>query len=149
MKINNFKRVSKFILVGGTAAVVNLVLMAIFLEALHFKSYFLKNVANIISMEIGIIYAFICNRLWTWYDAPRKAGRQLLGQFLIFHLAVFAGVLLRIGLFAFFELYGLYYLLNVSFGIGIAAVLNFILYDRIVFKEYLSACGKYHKGGNK
>ena len=135
MKINDFKRVRKFILVGGTAAAVNLVLMALFVELLYFRSYFLKNVANVISMELSIVYAFICNRFWTWHDAERKKGKMFLVQFLFFNLAALLGVLIRFGLFAFFECYGLYYLINVALGIGVAAIIDFILYDKIVFRR--------------
>jgi putative flippase GtrA len=44
-------------------------------------------------------------------------------------------VLVRIGLFGLLEFYGLNYILNVCLGIGIAAIIDFILYDRIVFRR--------------
>lgn len=44
-------------------------------------------------------------------------------------------MLVRIGLFGLLELYGLNYILNVCLGIGTAAVIDFILYDRIVFRR--------------
>ena len=131
----DYKRIKKFILVGGSAAVVNLGLMALLVELFGFEGYFFKNLANLISMETSILYAFICNRIWTWYDAPKKEGKKLVGQFFLFNLAVLAGVLVRIGLFALFEFYGLFYLLNVTLGIGVAAILDFILYDKIVFRR--------------
>ena len=134
MKIE-YRRIQKFVVVGISAAAINLGSMVIFVELFGFEEYLLKNLANAISMEISIVCAFACNRLWTWYDAPKKTGKKLVGQFLIFNLAVLTGVLVRIGLFALFELYGLYYLINVCLGIGVAAVLDFILYDKIVFRR--------------
>ena len=134
MKIE-YKRVQKFFVVGVSAAVVNLGSMALFVELLDFEGYFSRNLANVISMELSIAYAFMCNRLWTWYDAPRKKRAQLLGQFFLFHLAALTGALVRIGLFALLDFCGLYYLFNVTLGIGVAAVIDFVLYDRIVFKR--------------
>ena len=130
-----FMRVQKFVVVGVSAAIVNLGSMALLVELLGFENYFLRNLANAMSMELSIVYAFMCNRLWTWHDAPRKKGTQLLWQLLLFHLAALTGALVRIGLFALLDFLGLYYLLNVTSGIGVAAVLDFVLYDRIVFKR--------------
>ncbi len=66
MKID-YKRVQKFVLVGGSAAVVNLGLMTFLVEYLGFDGYYLKNLANIISMEISIVYAFI----WLYPGFPK------------------------------------------------------------------------------
>jgi len=46
--------------------------MAALVELLGFEGYYLKNIANIISVELSILYAFVFNRLWTWNDAPKQ-----------------------------------------------------------------------------
>jgi putative flippase GtrA len=73
--------------------------------------------------------------LWTWKDVPKKQGKSLLGQFISFNLALLAGIVLRVILFAVFEKWGVFYLLNVAIGIGIAASVGFILYDKLVFRR--------------
>jgi dolichol-phosphate mannosyltransferase len=95
----------------------------------------LKNLANILSIEMSAVYNFSISRLWTWGDAPRKKGKSLVTQFISFNLALSAGIVLRIILFALFEQWGLFYLLDVAIGIGIAACIDFILYDKFVFKR--------------
>jgi dolichol-phosphate mannosyltransferase len=136
--MRNTKRIKKFLVIGSSAALVNFLLMIFFVEILEFKSYYLKNLANILSIEISIVYNFILQRAWTWKDAPRKEGGRLIAQFASFNLAALLGICIRIIVFAIFEKFGIFYLLNVALGIGIVATLDFILYDKIVFrrKEY-------------
>ena len=129
------ERIIKFLIVGCSAAVVNFLLITIFIELFGFKGYFLKNLANILAIEMSAVYNFSISRLWTWKDAPRKQGKSLVGQFISFNLALLTGIVLRIILFAIFEKWGLFYFLNVAIGIGIAACIDFILYDKFVFKR--------------
>jgi putative flippase GtrA len=125
----------KFLVVGCSAAVVNFLLITIFIELLGFKSYFLKNLANILAIEMSAVYNFSISRLWTWKDAPRKQGKSLVAQFISFNLVLLAGIVARVILFGMLEKWGLFYLLNVAIGIGIAACIDFILYDKFVFKR--------------
>ena len=78
------KRIKKFLIIGSSAALVNFFLMIFLVEALGFKSYYLINLANILSIEISIVYNFIFQRAWTWKDAPRKEGGGLIAQFIIY-----------------------------------------------------------------
>jgi putative flippase GtrA len=128
-------RIMKFLIVGFSAAAVNFLLITILIELLGFKGYFFKNLANILAIEMSAVYNFSISRLWTWKDAPRKRGKGMIGQFISFNLALLAGIVIRIILFAVLEKWGVFYLLNVGLGIGIAACINFILYDRFVFKR--------------
>jgi putative flippase GtrA len=132
------ERIIKFLIAGGSAALVNLLLITIFIELLGFKSYFLKNLANILAIEMSVVYLFSINRLWTWKDTPQKQGRSLLGQFFSFNLAYLAGIVIKVILFAVFEKLGVFYLLNVAIGMGLAAGLDFILCDKFVFKRGLT-----------
>ncbi len=129
------ERIIKFLIVGCSAAAVNFLLITILIELLGFKGYFLKNLANILAIEMSAIYNFSISRLWTWKDAPRKQGKSMIGQFISFNLALLAGIVLRIILFAVLEKWRVFYLLNVGLGIGIAACTDFVLYDRFVFKR--------------
>jgi putative flippase GtrA len=144
MKYN--ERIMRFLIVGSSAALVNFLLITIFIELFGFKTYFLKNLANILAIEMSAVYNFSISRIWTWKDAPRKQGKGLVGQFIYFNLALLAGIILRIVLFAILETWGVFYLLNVTIGIGIAASIDFILYDKFVFSRQSyqkELCGKY------
>ena len=129
------KRIKKFLIVGFSAAAVNFVLISIFIEILGFRSYLLKNLANILAIEMSAIYNFLISRGWTWKDAPRKQGKGLVAQFLSFNTALLTGIGIRVVLFPVLEKWGIFYLLNVAIGIGIAASIDFMLYDKFVFRR--------------
>jgi len=129
------ERIRKFLIVGSSAAIVNFLMISFFIEIIGFKSYFLKNLSNILAIEISAVYNFSISRLWTWKDAPRKQGKSLVAQFISFNLALLAGIVIRVISFAVFEKLGIFYLLNVAIGIGRAAIIDFILYDRLVFRR--------------
>lgn len=109
--------------------------MVVLVELFGFKTYFLKNLANILSIEISIIYNFMLSRAWTWNDTPLKKGGDLLGQCVSFHVANLSGLGIRIILFAFLDKLAVFYILNILLGIGVAALVGYLLYDRIVFKR--------------
>jgi len=129
------ERIRKFLVVGTSAAIVNFLFISFFIEIMGFKSYFLKNLANILAIEMSAVYNFSISRLWTWRDAPKKQGKSLFAQFVSFNLALLAGIVIRVIFFAVFEKWGIFYLLNVAIGIGIAAGIDFILYDKLVFRR--------------
>ena len=62
--MRNNKRIMKFLIVGCSAAVVNFLLITIFIELFRFKGYFLKNLANILAMEMSAVYNFSIGRFW-------------------------------------------------------------------------------------
>ena len=128
-------RIKRFLFAGLSAALVNLFFMVLFVEVFGFTTYILKNAANILSIEISILYHFIISRLWTWHDAPRKKGKNFLGQFISFHVVNITGMIIRVMAFAVLEKLGVFYIFNVTIGICLAAAVSFILYDRIVFKR--------------
>ena len=143
MKYN--ERIMKFLLVGSSAAAVNFLSITILIELLGFQSYSLKNVANILAIEISTLYNFSVSRLWTWGDAPRKQGKSLIAQFISYNLAALTGIAFRAILFPILEKCGVFYLFNVAIGIGLAATIDFILFDKLVFRRghQKEACEKY------
>lgn len=56
-------------------------------------------------------------------------------QFVSFNFAAVAGIFIRVIVFAILEKIGVFYLLSVAIGIGLAAIVDFILYDKIVFRR--------------
>jgi putative flippase GtrA len=129
------RKAKRFFIVGLVAALVNFLALAFFVEVLGFRTYLLKNAANLMAMEIAVIFHFFLSRHWTWQRIPRKKGRELLTQALSFHAAVFAGISLRTILFAVLEKWNVHYLLNGALGIGLVAIMNYVFFDRFIFRE--------------
>ena len=124
----------KFILVGGSAAILNLVLMFLLVDKLGFDNTSLKNLANILAVLISSIYAFSLHRSVTWGDLRENMVHNIPKQFSIFITNGFLAILLRFLLFYVFDLLGMYYLLNVSFGIALVACVNYVINHHLTFK---------------
>ena len=132
-------KLKRFLIIGTTAALLNLLLIYIMISILKFDSYVLRNISNILAMVVSMTFAFILNRCWTWRHIPYKTGGDLFTQYILYNSLTLIGLGFRALLFALLEYLGIFYLLNVSLGIGFAAIINFIMYDKHVFrKEQLS-----------
>jgi len=133
MQLN--ERLKRFIIVGSSAAIVNFAFMIFFVEALFFNTYLLKNIANLISIEVSVFFNYLLSRIWTWDDALKRKGKGLIAQFIYFNLVALTGIFVRLIIFAILDKLGVFYLVNVFCGIGIASILNFILYDKLIFER--------------
>ena len=125
----------KFLIVGGSAVALNLLLLYLMVRYLGLSTRLGENLANATSMELSIIYNFFMSRAITWADRPKESGRRLLIQMLKFHLAIGMTILFRLTLFPILQLFGVFYILNSVIGIAIAASINFVIYDTLVFKK--------------
>lgn len=134
MQDNKF-RILKFFISGSSAAIINFGLLYILVAYLQFNTRLLENVGNALSMEVSIIYNFILSRLWTWNDAKKEYGPKLIKQCILFHIAVGFSIVIRLIMFLILQLFGVHYLVNATVGIGTAATINYILYDRVVFRK--------------
>jgi putative flippase GtrA len=94
-----------------------------------------ENIANLISMELGILYNFFMMRAVTWRDISKESGRNLFIQILKFHAAIIMTTILRLALFALLQFLDLYYIINAAIGMLLVSAVNFIVYDTVVFKE--------------
>ncbi len=130
-----YNRVFKFIVIGSIGAVINLLAFYLLVQCAAMRTVLLKNVANILSIEIGIWFSFAMNRNWTWNDRTLLKRRKLLKQFVFFHLAVGLSVIVRIVLFPILQYLGLNYLINSALGIAFGSVINYFSFDRMIFHK--------------
>lgn len=125
----------KFFLVSGSAVLLNLLLLYLLVTFCGLGTPLGENIANIISMEIAVIYNFFMSRAFTWQDRRKEHGQQLLWQLLKFHITIGITLLLRIVLFFFLQIAGVHYILNAAIGIALAAAINFVVYDTLIFRK--------------
>ncbi len=128
-------RVVRFLIGGGSATVLNLLLAFIAIDLLGFRSSLQQNYVNIAAMETGLVYSFFVYRAFVWKDKTSSKRRILLRQLPLYHLAAGAGLLTRTLLFPVLQLVGLHYLLNIIVGIMVGAAMNYTLTNRFVFKS--------------
>ena len=125
----------KFFLISGSAVLLNLLLLYLLVTFCGLGTLLGENIANVVSMEIAVIYNFFMSRAFTWQDRRKEYGRQLVWQLLKFHVTIGITLLLRIVLFFFLQMTGVHYILNAAIGIALAAAINFVVYDTLIFRK--------------
>lgn len=130
------KKIIKFLFGGGVAAALNLVLISYLIEKAGFNTPFLENIANIISIEISLIFSFFVYRILVWKGGSWKIQDILLKQLPLYHLSAGTAVILRVFVvFPFLNWLGVSYSVNTLIGVLLSASLNYLISDRFVFNE--------------
>jgi dolichol-phosphate mannosyltransferase len=125
----------RFLIGGGSATVLNLLLAFIAVDLLGFRSTLQQNYVNFAAMETSLVYSFFVYRAFVWKDQTSSTRRILLRQLPLYHLSAGAALLSRTILFPVLQVVGLHYLLNIIVGIMVGAGVNYTLTNRYVFKS--------------
>lgn len=129
------QKVFKFLIGGGVAAVVNLLLIFGLIEWLGFNTPTLRNVANAVSIELSLLASFFIYRVWVWPGGVWTIREVLWRQIPLYHLSAGAAVITRIFiLFPLLDRLGVNYAINTLVGVLLSAVINYLISDRLVFK---------------
>jgi dolichol-phosphate mannosyltransferase len=128
----------RFLIGGGSATVLNLLLAFIAVDLLGFRSTLQQNYVNFAAMETSLVYSFFVYRAFVWKDQTSSTRRILLRQLPLYHLSAGAAVLTRTILFPVLQVVGLHYLLNIIVGIMVGAGVNYTLTNRYVFKSLVN-----------
>jgi dolichol-phosphate mannosyltransferase len=129
------QKVFKFLVGGGVAAAINLLLIFALIEWLGFNTSTLRNVANAISIELSLLASFFIYRIWVWPGGAWTVREVLWRQIPLYHFSAGAAVVLRIFLiFPLLDWLGVNYAINTLVGVLVSAALNYLISDRLVFK---------------
>jgi dolichol-phosphate mannosyltransferase len=130
------QKIFKFLIGGGVAAVINLLLIFALIDLLGFNTLTLRNVANVISIELSLLASFFIYRIWVWPGGDWTIREVLLRQLPLYHISAGAAVVTRIFfLFPLLDWLGVNYAINTLVGVLISASLNYLISDRLVFKK--------------
>ncbi len=130
------KRVIKFLIGGGIAALFNLLLMFIFIEICQFNTPVQRNIANIIAIELSLLLSFFIYRNFVWTGGIWTVKDVLLKQIPLYHISAGVAVLTRIFIvFPLLDYLGVNYQINTLIGVLFSASINYIISDKLVFKE--------------
>ena len=129
------QKVFKFLVGGGVAAVINLLLMYGLIEWLGFNTPVLRNVANLLAIELSLIASFFIYRIWVWTGGSWTVREVLLRQLPLYHVSAGTAVIARIFVvFPLLDWLGINYGINTLVGVLLSAALNYLISDRLVFK---------------
>jgi dolichol-phosphate mannosyltransferase len=128
-------KIFRFLMAGGVAFLINLLLIHWLIDQVGFNTPTLRNLANIISIEISLVASFFIYRIWVWTGGDWTIKDILLIQLPLYHLSAGVSILLRILLiFPFLDWLGMSYGLNTMIGVLIGASINYVASDNLVFK---------------
>jgi len=133
-------KISKFLCGGGIAALFNLLLIYVAVNYLGFDTPLLRNLANVVAVELSLIFSFFIYRVWVWPGGDWRPQKILLEQLPLYHFSAGAALLLRVlVIFPLLDYLGINYLINTLVGVLAGASINYVLSDRIVFNRSTSS----------
>ncbi|WP_138499131.1 glycosyltransferase [Nostoc sp. PA-18-2419] len=128
-------KILKFLIGGGLAAALNLALIYLIIEKLKFNTPLLRNIANIISIEISLISSFFIYRIWVWTGGIWTIQEVFLRQLPLYHVSAGVSVFTRIlFIFPILDWLKVNYAINTIIGVIASASINYLISDRFVFK---------------
>lgn len=128
-------KIFRFLLAGGVAFFLNLFLIHWLIDGLGFQTPFLRNVANVISIEISLIASFFIYRLWVWTGGDWTLKDVFLLQLPLYHLSAGLAILLRVFLiFPVLDWWKVSLGVNTMIGVLVGASINYVASDSLIFK---------------
>jgi dolichol-phosphate mannosyltransferase len=129
-------KIFKFVIGGGVAAFFNLILIFLLIDGLGFNTPLLRNIANIVSIELSLVLSFFIYRIWVWSGGVWRVREVLLRQLPLYHLSAGVAVISRIFLiFPILDWLKVNYAINTLIGVLVSATLNYFISDRLVFNN--------------
>ena len=128
-------KVGRYLMCGVGTAGFNLVLLVLAIEGLSIETAVGRNLANLVCTELSVLFSFVVYKVLVWRDTRWRSRRLLFYQISAYHASVAVALVLRtLVAFPLLDLLGIKYTINLLIGIALAAVVNFIASDRIVFR---------------
>ena len=123
-------RAWKFAFVGGLGVLVNLGLLVL----LSATAGLPRGAAWFLAIEASVLHNFVWHQTFTWSDRREAGAGAWLRRATTFHLSVAGTVAINGTLFGLLSIAGAPLILAALAGIASAAVFNFVVGDRWVFK---------------
>jgi dolichol-phosphate mannosyltransferase len=136
--LNNLlqKKVFRYLVCGIVTAAFNVLLISSMIEIMKLNTPVLRNIANVSSIEISLLFSFFVYKIWVWTGGTWKIKKVLLYQIPLYHVSAGISVLARsLILFPILDWLGIQYAINTLLGILVGAVINYKISDRVVFKN--------------
>lgn len=132
---SSFAHLVKYGFNGILVALSQIAAIYALVKLLGFSTPFRESIANIISIEVSIITGLFLHSHITW-RYKYETTRNFITVFLFFHLVTGISFIIRAILFPVLaDVFHIDYMLNTVIGVIIAIIINFVGYDRIVFKK--------------
>ncbi|WP_446364750.1 GtrA family protein [Coleofasciculus sp. G3-WIS-01] len=129
-------KIVRFLFCGGITAAFNVILIYILIEGFGLNTPVLRNLANVLAIEVSLIFTFFVYKIWVWSGGTWRLGVVLGKELPLFHIS--SGVAISIRSFLIFPILdwlNVHYTINTLTGILIGSILNYFVCDKIIFKK--------------
>jgi dolichol-phosphate mannosyltransferase len=129
------KQAFRYLICGLLTAAFNVILIYYMIDIIRLDTPVLRNLANIASIEISLIFSFFVYKIWVWTGGSWNMKRLLFYQIPLYHVSAGISVMIRsFILFPVLDWLDVNPSINTLIGIVVGAVLNYKISDRVVFK---------------
>ena len=128
-------RIFKFSICGVVTATFNIFLLSLMINLFKIEQPLWRNLANVVSIEISLLFSFFVYRTWVWSSQPWIARQILRREIPLYHLSCAASIAARsFILFPLLDWMGVNYAINSLIGIALGSGINYLISDRVVFR---------------
>ena len=129
-------KVLRFLLCGAVTAAFNVVLIYALIEGLNLNTPVLRNLANVVALEISVIFSFFVYKAWVWSSSTWNYKEVIRREIPLFHLSMGVAIAVRsFILFPIFDWLSIHYTINTLIGILLGSIINYLACERVVFKR--------------
>lgn len=122
-------KITKYIIAGGTAAVVDLSLLYILTE--KFRIWYLMSA--ILAFIVAFIVSFLLQKFWTFRDSSTdRTHKQVIVYFIV---SVFNFILNTSFVYLFTDFLHIHYIISQILASGVLAISSYFIYSLFIFKE--------------
>lgn len=124
-------RFIKFCIVGGSGIVVNLGILFVLVEYAHWN----ENISWFIAVFTSILNNFIWNSLYTYQDRKSESQKKTAQRVFHYYLTSLFVMMFNFIVYTIAMSWGFRYIVAAFAGIVLSTFFNFILANKIVWKE--------------
>ncbi|HRP69097.1 MAG TPA: GtrA family protein [Turneriella sp.] len=129
-----FAKIVKYFLGGSIVTTSQFLSLFIFVEFLDWKNVPQQSIANASAIAVSILSGYLIHSRFTWpILTPSPKNKRI--RFLKFYFVSLASLFLRALVFFALSLTGINYLSNAAIGVVLVVFLNFVVYEKFVFRE--------------
>ena len=129
-------KIVRFLICGGVTAAFNVLLIASIIEFWRIEQPVLRNIANLVSIEVSLVFSFFVYRAWVWSKGRWTFKDIMLRQMPLYHLSCGASVATRVLiLFPTLDWLGFNPSVNTFVGIVAGSAMNYVMSDKFVFQS--------------
>lgn len=134
--VKSKQKIFRYLICGIITAIFNVLLIYIIIETFKLNEPLSRNIANIVAIEISLLFSFFIYRTWVWISYHVTWQEVVWKQIPRYHASCAVVIAARsLLIFPTLDWLKFNYQINTLIGIVLGSVINYIISDKWVFKN--------------